>query len=143
MDKLYRHAMCMAVSPSGILMIIPRGEYWTRAKPAKLKIPGGGIDGGENPFQAAIRELREETCFKGEIDEVLGLVIDSEDTVVRYLYVVWIDTPITGADIGIGNDGEHPIIIPTIWEVLDHPDLFDRHEPLILTALERGLIPDT
>ena len=36
-------------------------------------LPGGGLDFGEHPDAAVIRELEEETGFVGEIDEIAGV----------------------------------------------------------------------
>lgn len=41
------------------------GDVWT--------LPGGGLDFGESPAQAALRELEEETGFAGEIDRLLDV----------------------------------------------------------------------
>jgi 8-oxo-dGTP diphosphatase len=41
------------------------GDIWT--------LPGGGLDFGEAPAHAALRELEEETGFTGEIDHLLDV----------------------------------------------------------------------
>lgn len=41
----------------------PHGRHWT--------LPGGGLDFGEHPQAAALRELHEETGYTGELDALL------------------------------------------------------------------------
>ncbi|MGL4763322.1 MAG: NUDIX hydrolase [Sarcina sp.] len=45
------------------------------------KLPGGGIEKGETKEEAAIREVKEETGYKMELEKVIGLIIEySDDT---------------------------------------------------------------
>ena len=46
--------------PSGRILLIRSVDPADRAKPAWWELPGGGIDPGETPEDACLRELREE-----------------------------------------------------------------------------------
>jgi ADP-ribose pyrophosphatase YjhB (NUDIX family) len=47
--------------------------HWNEGRRAAWTMPGGGLEPGEEPERAARREVREETGYRVEIDELLGI----------------------------------------------------------------------
>jgi 8-oxo-dGTP diphosphatase len=77
------HVLLCHIHPS-----VGVGDIWT--------LPGGGLDFGEAPADAALRELEEETGFRGEVERLLDVddrLFTSADTgdrmhAVRIVYAV-------------------------------------------------------
>jgi 8-oxo-dGTP diphosphatase len=51
-------------------VLLPR---LVEGEPVRWTLPGGGIDPGEDPADAAVREVFEETGYAVELDELLGI----------------------------------------------------------------------
>ncbi|WP_428261761.1 NUDIX hydrolase [Haliangium sp.] len=62
----------VALTPADEVLLVRQFRHGTRAQ--TLEIPGGMVDPGEAPEQAARRELREETGFVAERWVELGMV---------------------------------------------------------------------
>jgi 8-oxo-dGTP diphosphatase len=46
---------------------------WTQGRRIAWTMPGGGLEAGEDPEDAVRREVREETGFTVQVDELLGI----------------------------------------------------------------------
>ncbi len=72
------------VEPDGRIWILaPRGE-WAGYQNTHIK---GGVDAGETPAMAAVREMREEAGFSVELDSYLGDYMNTDRTQVTRMYI--------------------------------------------------------
>lgn len=66
-------------------LLLTRRPSRLRAHPGQYALPGGGVDTGETPAQACLRELQEELGIRTDPGEVLGRL---DDYVTRSGYVI-------------------------------------------------------
>jgi 8-oxo-dGTP pyrophosphatase MutT (NUDIX family) len=83
--------------PEGPALLVTRRAARLRAHAGQWALPGGRLDPGETPVQAALRELEEEVGLERGPDDVLGLL---DDYVTRSGYVM---TPVV---VWTGDAGE-------------------------------------
>lgn len=77
--RISAYAVCVHDDAILLTRITPG---YTVDSDGKWTLPGGGLDHGEDPRDAVLRELDEETGLRGEVAELLG--VDSLATQFRH-----------------------------------------------------------
>jgi 8-oxo-dGTP diphosphatase len=102
-------AQCLVCRDNRILMVKHRlqGEEW-------WCLPGGGVEAGEAPDQAALRELQEECNLEGKIIRQTGRMLDADGTeTVTFLIEAGSQQPRMGADPEFGQAEQ--ILVDMQW----------------------------
>ena len=107
-------------------ILMERLNYPEEGKDDFYSIPGGGIEDGETPEQAAIRELKEECGLDGTIVRKLSELYNHNRTEYAFEVKVSDDQePITGYDPEEAGN-ENPPLKEVLWLGLDEISEKDR-----------------
>lgn len=106
----------------------------------KLNLPGGKIDPGETPEQAAAREVQEETGFSVyDAPKVLGKIVDGDTTIYCVKASVWY----SGGERRASEDEE--VLWMDWYQIQDDPNLIPNLRviiPLMAFGFEGWVITD-
>jgi ADP-ribose pyrophosphatase YjhB (NUDIX family) len=88
--------------------------------------PGGGIEKGETPEQAALRELQEECNVTGTIIKKTSVYVDPYDD-KNFFYTYHVDIGEQTPSLGFDPEfTENPILTEVRWMTLDELSEIDR-----------------
>jgi 8-oxo-dGTP pyrophosphatase MutT (NUDIX family) len=100
-------------------LVLTKRPDTMRTHPGDVVFPGGGIEAGETPVDAAIREAWEEIALPPESVEVIG-GLHPVTTRVRTSWIVPVVARIERPKVFVADPHEVDVIIePTIAELLD------------------------
>lgn len=105
----------VAVTPDGRMILVEQFRYGTEA--LSLEVPGGVMDLGEDPIEAAERELSEETGFVGKRSRLLGSVRPNPAIQSNQCHIVLIEAAEQLVATNWDENEEIALTLPTVDEV--------------------------
>ncbi len=123
----------LALTPDGRLVLVRQFRFGIDG--FSLEIPGGVMEAGEDPIEAGLRELREETGFTGERARLLGSVNPNPAIQSNRCHFVLVEEVVQSAALEWDADEEIEVVTMPVEDVLAHSRAGGITHALVLNAL--------
>jgi 8-oxo-dGTP pyrophosphatase MutT (NUDIX family) len=123
----------IAVTPDRCLVLVRQFRYGIDA--FSLEIPGGVMDAGEDPVEAGLRELREETGYSGVRARVVGSVHPNPAFQSNRAHFVLVEAVTRSHALEWDADEEIEVLVEPIERVLAMAQNGEITHSLVLNAL--------
>jgi 8-oxo-dGTP pyrophosphatase MutT (NUDIX family) len=101
----------VAITTGGDLVLVRQERHGIEAP--SLEVPGGVVDDGEDPAAAALRELLEETGYRGRVAEPLGWTFPNPALQGNRLTTYLVrDCVRVGEPLGDGDEELEVVLVP-------------------------------
>jgi ADP-ribose pyrophosphatase len=94
--ELFDSVAVLALTPSSEVILVE--EFRPGPEAVVLELPGGVVEGGDAPIDAARAELLEETGYEGELIEIGTLLRDAYATNVKHVFAATACRPVAEPD---------------------------------------------
>lgn len=123
----------IALTTKGELVLVRQFRFGIDA--FSLEIPGGVIDAGEDPVEAAVRELREEAGYVGGSARLLGSVHPNPAMQSNRCHLVLVEGVAATAELEWDPDEEFEIMVLPVDEVYARAYRGEITHAMVLDAL--------
>jgi ADP-ribose pyrophosphatase len=106
----------VAVTPGGLLVLVRQFRFGSGG--LSLEIPGGVIEAGEDPVAAGLRELAEETGYRGGSARLLGSVHPNPAIMDNRCHFVLVEGAAPAGPVKWDDDEEIEVLTAPVADVL-------------------------
>src|SRR6476620_5142243 len=106
----------VALTPDDRIVLVRQFRYGIDE--FSLEVPGGVMDPGEDPIQAGLRELREETGYSGAPAKLLGSVHPNPAIQANRCHFVFVEEAVKSHALEWDPDEEIQVLTQPVEEVL-------------------------
>jgi 8-oxo-dGTP pyrophosphatase MutT (NUDIX family) len=123
----------LALTAAGELVLVRQFRYGTEG--FSVEIPGGVMEPGEDPVEAGLRELREETGFTGKRARLLGSTHPNPAIQSNRCHFVFVEDAVRTEELEWDADEEIEVVVQPADEVLALARAGGITHALVLNAL--------